>query len=84
MLPKYDSISRLCLQVFFSQNLQYFQLPLVFPVIHSILVMNLFVKELLTMWAYESVFYQIYPIGFCGAPRVNDGVLKNRISKVAD
>ena len=26
------------------------------------------------MWAYESVFYQIYPIGFCGAPRVNDGV----------
>ena len=36
------------------------------------------------MWAYESVFYQIYPIGFCGAPRVNDGVLKNRIGKVAD
>ena len=36
------------------------------------------------MWAYESVFYQIYPIGFCGAPRVNDGVLVNRISKVAD
>ena len=26
------------------------------------------------MWAYESVFYQIYPIGFCGAPRVNDGI----------
>lgn len=20
------------------------------------------------MWAYESVFYQIYPLGFCGAP----------------
>ena len=19
------------------------------------------------MWAYESVFYQIYPLGFCGA-----------------
>ena len=36
------------------------------------------------MWAYESVFYQIYPIGFCDAPRVNDGVLKNRIGKVAD
>ena len=34
------------------------------------------------MWAYESVFYQIYPIGFCGAPRVNDGVLENRIAKV--
>ena len=22
------------------------------------------------MWAYESVFYQIYPLGFCGAPFV--------------
>ena len=21
------------------------------------------------MWLDESVFYQIYPIGFCGAPR---------------
>lgn len=36
------------------------------------------------MWAYESVFYQICPIGFCGAPRVNDGVTVNRITKVAD
>ena len=36
------------------------------------------------MWAYESVFYQIYPIGFCGAPRVNDGIPVNRIAKVAD
>lgn len=26
------------------------------------------------MWAYESVFYQIYPLGFCGAPFANDGV----------
>ena len=26
------------------------------------------------MWAYESVFYQIYPLGFCGAPFENDGV----------
>ena len=24
------------------------------------------------MWAYESVFYQIYPLGFCGCARVND------------
>ena len=23
------------------------------------------------MWAYESTFYQIYPLGFCGAPREN-------------
>lgn len=33
-------------------------------------------------WANKSVFYQIYPIGFCGAPRENDGVLKHRILKV--
>ena len=25
------------------------------------------------MWAYEGVFYQIYPLGFCGAPFENDG-----------
>ncbi len=36
------------------------------------------------MWAYESVFYQIYPIGFCGAPRENDGVTVNRIAKLGD
>lgn len=36
------------------------------------------------MWAYESVFYQIYPLGFCGAPFDNDGVLTNRIKKVED
>lgn len=34
------------------------------------------------MWADESVFYQIYPLGFCGAPFENDGVLVNRIEKV--
>ena len=34
------------------------------------------------MWAYESVFYQIYPLGFCGAPFENDGVEVNRIQKV--
>lgn len=36
------------------------------------------------MWAYESVFYQFYPIGFCGAPRVNDGVTVNRIGKISN
>lgn len=36
------------------------------------------------MWAYESVFYQIYPIGFCGAPRKNDGVSASRIGKLGD
>lgn len=36
------------------------------------------------MWAYESVFYQIYPLGFCGAPFENDGVEESRILKVID
>lgn len=36
------------------------------------------------MWANESVFYQIYPLGFCGAPFENDGVLEHRIRKVMD
>ena len=36
------------------------------------------------MWAEESVFYQIYPLGFCGAPFENDGVLEHRILKVID
>ena len=34
------------------------------------------------MWAYKSVFYQIYPLGLCGAPFENDGVLSNRIKKI--
>lgn len=34
------------------------------------------------MWAYESVFYQIYPLGFCGAPMENDGETVPRIRKV--
>ena len=36
------------------------------------------------MWAYESVFYQIYPLGFCGAPFENDGVAAKRILKIKD
>ncbi len=36
------------------------------------------------MWAYNSVFYQIYPIGFCGAPVHNDGVCVPRIRKLLD
>lgn len=36
------------------------------------------------MWAYESVFYQIYPLGFCGAPFENDGAVQSRILKVLD
>ena len=34
------------------------------------------------MWAYNSVFYQIYPIGFCGAPLHNDGICMPRILKL--
>ena len=36
------------------------------------------------MWAYESVFYQIYPLGFCGAPFENDGIPMHRIRKIND
>ena len=34
------------------------------------------------MWFEETMFYQIYPLGFCGAPLENDGVEVNRIKKV--
>ncbi len=34
------------------------------------------------MWAEQSVFYHIYPLGFCGAPWENDGVQASRIGKV--
>lgn len=36
------------------------------------------------MWFEKSVFYQIYPLGFCGAPASNDGIRQNRIKKVID
>lgn len=36
------------------------------------------------MWAYEVIFYQIYPIGFCGAPTANDGKTVSRILKLKD
>ena len=36
------------------------------------------------MWAEQSVFYQIYPLGFCGAPRENDGVQASRVGKIGD
>lgn len=35
-------------------------------------------------WGYEAVFYQIYPLGFCGAPFENDGQPVSRIRKVID
>lgn len=36
------------------------------------------------MWYEESVFYQIYPLGFCGAPAENDQIPVSRIHKIAD
>lgn len=42
-----------------------------------------FIKEAV-MWAYETSLYQIYPLGFCGAPYENDGKLEHRILKVID
>lgn len=36
------------------------------------------------MWAYESVFYQIYPLGFCEVPFENTGGTGNHIRKVSD
>jgi glycosidase len=36
------------------------------------------------MWAYDETFYQIYTLGFCGAPGENDGQTLPRIRKVLD
>ena len=36
------------------------------------------------MWTYNSVFYQIYTLNFCGAPRDNDGIVEHRILRLND
>lgn len=36
------------------------------------------------MWFNEAVIYQIYPLGFCGAPLTNDGIATKRIDKIKD
>ena len=36
------------------------------------------------MWTYNGIFYQIYPIGFCGAPTANDGQVVPRIRKLKE
>lgn len=33
---------------------------------------------------YNRIIYQIYPLGFCGAPKTNDGIPAHRIRKVID
>ncbi len=35
-------------------------------------------------WINDAVFYNIYPLGFCGAPKSNDGVLTYRLDKIYD
>lgn len=35
-------------------------------------------------WINDAVFYNIYPLGFCGAPKQNDGVLAYRLDKIYD
>lgn len=35
-------------------------------------------------WQDSTVFYQIYPLGFCGAPEENDRTVVDRIAKVID
>lgn len=36
------------------------------------------------MWFDEAVIYQIYPLGLCGAPDENSGVMAHRILRLAD
>ncbi|MBE6746438.1 MAG: maltodextrin glucosidase [Ruminococcaceae bacterium] len=36
------------------------------------------------MWYNNSTIYQIYPLGYCGAPKVNDGITVSRIKRIAD
>lgn len=36
------------------------------------------------MWYEESLFYQIYPFGFCDAPKENDNICKSRILKISE
>lgn len=36
------------------------------------------------MWFDQAVVYQIYPLGLCGAPKDNDGVMKPRILKLLE
>ena len=35
-------------------------------------------------WVNNSVFYHIYPLGFCGCPEYNDGKIEYRLDKVME
>ena len=36
------------------------------------------------MWFYDSVIYQIYPLGLTGSPKENDGILAKRLTKIEE
>ena len=36
------------------------------------------------MWFEQAVVYQIYPLGFCGAPKKNGGEQSHSITKIKD
>ena len=35
-------------------------------------------------WIHDAVFYNIYPLGFCGAPKFNDFQQSYRLDKIYD
>lgn len=35
-------------------------------------------------WIHDTIFYNIYPLGFCGAPKVNDFQQNYRLDKIYD
>ena len=36
----------------------------------------------MSQWIKDSVFYHIYPLGFCGCPEYNDGNVEYRLDKL--
>ncbi len=38
----------------------------------------------MTNWVNKSIFYHIYPLGFCGAPEYNDGITSYRLDKIKE
>lgn len=36
------------------------------------------------MWFHHCVFYQIYPLNFCGAPETNSGVQEHRLDRITE
>ena len=56
----------------------------VFRIVHKFPKGTIIMSNNEKNWGYEAVFYQIYPLGMCGAPFENDGVPEHRILKVID